>query len=132
MLLKKQIASQRCSNNRRIVEYVDGRVKVCTYWEFELKGVEKNKYTLVQQNNGIICFFPKSPIPKGLAVSILREWLFEDECWYDIIPANNPPSEIVTKDYLILFRDNGSILFKDRLNSVAHVTELLLKVLGEF
>lgn len=132
MLLKNNVASQRSSNGHRIVEYTDGRLRVYTHWEFELHSVKKNKYTLIQQNNGIICFFPKSPIPKEFAVPILREWLFEEEIWYDTIPVENPPLDRVTKDYIILFRDSGSILFKDRSNDIAHAIKVLLKVLKQF
>ncbi len=69
-------------------------------WNFGLNNLKYNKYTLVEMEN-MIYFVPSTPITLGWAITILQQWLFEDEIWNDTQPSTIPKGGItITEDYI--------------------------------
>ena len=61
----------------------------------------------------MIYLIPATPIEAGWAIAILRQWLFEDECWYDSVPAAPPTISVeITESYILIFHTDGRIAFK--------------------
>lgn len=133
MTNNKIISQRQYDSSTEIITYADGQEKQRKQWNFKLKNLDYNRYTLVQVR-GMIYFIPASPIETGWSITILRQWLFEEECWYDSVPARHPSENIkITERYILIFYPDGRIAFKLKHSTDNSASrDALLECLKEF